>query len=599
MSMLNPSALWGLLALPVIMALLLWRAHRQRQTVPSLLLWDRLVEQGLVSARRRAALFDAAILAAAAFYALGIFALSRPTLIAARPAANRLIVIVDVSASMGTRAEGGTRLELAGERCRQLLEHLSGDWRIAVRSSPSEDAPPLDFSLTKSEALAALAALKPTDAPGNVLETLQQVLPAMPAGEPAGIVILTDHVVGPLPELRDWPIELITVGSLSGNVGIVGFDADEEKGTIFAAVRSFSGAARPVSISAEVDEVAVGTKELNLPPGQRQIAIFAQPLKGARTVAVKLSPDDELTADNAAWSVREPRAELKVAYAGEPDLLIRKALEAAGAEVIDVAAGAGTQGYPLAIYNRVAQPAFSSPHVVLIAPPEGLLGILIRGELEHPAPVVAAPDHPLMKSVTMDGVKVASAVRMLVPDRFSRLVVSDGEALIAVTGGPQGSLVVIAFQPAKSDWPLTASFPIFWLNVVKQASSVLPASGSFGFARTGQTVTVRAGESGRVSISGPETTLDLAPGPGGVAAFVPLRCGLYRHGDDAGERFAANLLDPSESDNGGTTSALDAASVAARLAAPASMARRETPLGPWALLAALVALGLFWLIQKK
>jgi len=600
MSFDHPAALWGMLALPPLVALLLWQAQRAHQVVPSLLLWERVLDAGGAGPRRRWALFDPAVLAAAVFVALAILALARPALVVSRPAPGKLLLLVDRTASMGTlREDGGTRLDAAVKRCESLFNSLSGDWGVAIRSWPERSPGPLYFSLSRRQALSQLQRLRPTSAGGDGREALRQALASLPQGATASVLVLTDAPLDPLPSIAAHPVRLIAVGGPSHNVGITGFHVDAAQGSVFAAIRSFAPAVRPVTATAYVDGAVIGSKALRLPPRGRGTVTFHHPLRRASTVRVTLSPEDELPADNAAWAVRAPTT-LEVACAGQPDLLLRHALEAAGARVTQVAADADTQAYPLAIYNCVLPRRLVSPHVVLIAPPGNFDAVTVGKQVELPKVVVTNSSHPFMRHVSgLDDVQIARATRLSLPAQYTCLVEAAGQPLIAAAGGPGRSRLLLAFEPEKSSWPLKASFPVFWLNVVDNARPGRPAAGGFSFVHTGQVVSLRARDRGALRVSGPTTRFELTPTPEGLVTFTPQFVGLYRCEGATTESIAANLLDPAESDTRGNRTVPDPQDMAQALSAPAAVKQTRTDLSPWLLLASVVFLGMFWLTQRR
>src|SRR5439155_1336569 len=130
----------GALALGAVGVLVVLHLYgRRRRTVPvgTLFLWQRVPAEPLDRRRFRPDLLF--VLQLGVLLAL-IAGFVRPYLEAATPAAERvrLLVVLDVSASMQAREEGGTRFELARRRARALVAQLlTGDEVMLVTAAVS------------------------------------------------------------------------------------------------------------------------------------------------------------------------------------------------------------------------------------------------------------------------------------------------------------------------------------------------------------------------------------------------------------------------------------------------------------------------------
>jgi len=461
-----------------------------------------------------------------------------------------MIILCDMTASMGTlQTDGRTRWRSAVEKCNRVFDMLQDNWRISLLTVPESDKSITDFSLTKRQALSILTEFAPFDAPGNVMETYRRLVLAADAEETTAVLILSDNLLSTLPDHSLQFARTISTGGPSRNVGIVSFHIDEKAGSLFTSIGNFSDDERKPSLKLVLDGSATASRNITLRPNECKPVVFQQDLAEAHTVELILSPVDELSADNTVRAILEREDTFAVAFAGKPDSLIQKALSAAVAEVVMVAPSVDTSDFRLTVYNEVLPVGPFSPHVVLISPPSGIAAVTVGGQLKVAQPVVTRPDHWLMRHASFDGVTIEKAVELRVPDRFTRLVESEGHPLIVASGENRRSQVILAFRPSDSNWPLKASFPIFWVNALNNAINEDTASKRWSFSPT-----------------------EKHPG--------------------------VNLLSTDESNNTGTATLFDPDLIAQGLSALSPVKQTTTELAPWLLLLSLVSLGAFWALRK-
>src|SRR5262245_25325918 len=134
MRLLAPIALcWLLLAAPIIFFYLL-KLKRKRQTVPSVLLWQRALEETRASTPfrklRRNLLLILQLLILLAIAA----ALARPAMTTTRIASGNTAVVIDSTASMTTRDESGgvSRLERAKQVAAGIIDSTGEGDRVAI-----------------------------------------------------------------------------------------------------------------------------------------------------------------------------------------------------------------------------------------------------------------------------------------------------------------------------------------------------------------------------------------------------------------------------------------------------------------------------------
>ncbi|MBL8963152.1 MAG: VWA domain-containing protein [Phycisphaeraceae bacterium] len=370
---------------------------------------------------------------------------------------------------------------------------------------------------------------------------------------------------------------------------------------------------------------------------------------------------DMLAADNSASMVIPPARKLSVAAVTRGNLFLAAALEGLPLARLDTRTPEEFQrtitsgqevGYDVVILDswlpESRTPGGSSPslpagrYLILgSVPPD--LGIVDRGmagqEGATPGSRLGGEavfidwmrDHAVLRNLTLDPV-VITEMRMVEVERGSGAVVmaqtSRGPGIIdASSSDGQWRAIVVPFDIARGNWAFDVSFVVFMASAVEY----------LGGASDSGPVTIEAGKlppgmvqpgtilSDRLPVgardakirlpassdrSGPsEESLSVAPD--GRIVYGPIRVrGLYEvgwtgpaaAGDSVGDgssrrMYAANLLDPSESDIG----ASDEIALASRVvrARAGSAVESDRPLWRWFLLAALAVVMLEWFVYNR
>ncbi|MCW8130845.1 MAG: BatA and WFA domain-containing protein, partial [Planctomycetota bacterium] len=138
MHFIDPIGLLGFAALAPVIALYFLKLKREERVVPSTLLWKKVIEDMHVNAPFQRLRYSLLLLLQLLMIGLLGFALARPFLAVSGTEAQRIILLIDTSASMGTRDAGPngtqTRLEAALQDARKKVDDLgnNGEMRIVA-----------------------------------------------------------------------------------------------------------------------------------------------------------------------------------------------------------------------------------------------------------------------------------------------------------------------------------------------------------------------------------------------------------------------------------------------------------------------------------
>lgn len=241
-------------------------------------------------------------------------------------------------------------------------------------------------------------------------------------------------------------------------------------------------------------------------------------------------------------------------------------------------------------------------------------GIKVVGESGASAIVDWRRDHPLLRSVNLDGLNIAKSrkIEVLPGSGATALAWSDSGPILIDTITGDVHAVVVPFDVAESDWPFNVSFVVF----IAQATSFLGDDVNGGALRQiqpGAVLTDRlppGAADASLKLPGGDVQ-SVGIGADGRVVFGPLKgVGVYelswkgpagatdaKTASGAKRFYASSLLDSPESDVG-AEDRVDLANKQALAQAKAPEVGRKQ-LWPWLLLAGMGVLMVEWFVYNK
>lgn len=447
--------------------------------------------------------------------ALFALALGRPVLEAPFTDGQRIVVLLDRSASMSARSQGAgspTRYELAQRAATDALDRFERDGfggelvLIDLSSSPRLRAGP---TRSAGEIRAAINRLEPTDGDLDFSAALDLVR-SLQAGEtdtpvPTALALFSD---------AGWMNEGSSAAQLAasgfrvifepleldrdqGNAGITALSArrspdDPDRATVFARVQTVGGR-RSIEVACLAAGEVIERRLIRLDPaadtpettnttndrasGGVSFEVFAPE---DTLVTLTLPPGDALASDDRA-SVFLPAPEplrIGLVRAGGPASTASWILEetarlaSRGAvRVIDPASSLDPGRYDLLIYDGVAptQAPANIPTLAFGVPVPGVLFTADRAPPGGGPPARWERAHPVLRDVALDALTVADVASPALDAADPEASLLRLTPLIEDETGPWLSLLdrrgtrslVAGFALGRSNWPLTVGFPIF------------------------------------------------------------------------------------------------------------------------------------------
>ncbi|MEC9373716.1 MAG: VWA domain-containing protein, partial [Planctomycetota bacterium] len=568
---------------PSLVILYFLKLKRREVEVSTTLLWKKSIEDLQANAPFQRLRKNILLLLQLLALAAGLLALAQPEIRTEASPGERIVILIDRSASMSANDGGAdgdeSRLEQARREAIQLVESLRepgvfdrdrGDEAMVIAFDDGAEVVQ-SFTADKDRLAAAINAIAPTDAPSAIDEAMRlagaYTQPTLE--EDRGLVetpgapihLWSDGRVSDAARVamnRETPLTFHAVGgAATPNLGIVACRAErsyEEAGRaqVFVGVQSTDPAPREVDVELAVDGVVSAIRTVRLPgaaagaPGDTSRTstsgvVFTLNESDAALLSIRLLADDALTADNRAWLALPPAKRLAVLYVGSAGSLLEdliavtepsRLVTATREQFERLAASGGEAEFDVIVLDGWAPQDILPAGRYLVfnaAPP--LEGVQVGAPVEDMRVIIDwSREHPALRSVSMENLYVAKRRPIEPGDAATTLAQSDeGAAIVEIAEGATRA-IVIGFDILDTNWVWDHNLVLFIASSLRylgdESSRIVR-----GEARPGGVLSTRlptdASEVELALPGGERATLQ--PGADGRVNFGPIReTGLYR-----------------------------------------------------------------------
>lgn len=569
-------AIFGLLTL----GLYLLKLRRRRVEVPFLPLWESfLVERKASALRSQLQRLFSLILSLLLVLAL-VLALGDPREERQSEGGRSLLVLIDVSASMGQKEGDRTRLALAKERAEQWFSSLGQGDRLLLVELGARPRPVEAFTSEKQRLIDAISGLRVLDVSADLeagLRLARDALRGLPNPE---IILVSDGAHEPLhgdfsdlPKLSYEPVAK-TQKEQEGNLSVTGFSARryptaqdrfevlvqiESLGMKDAAVELSIHAARPDGKKGPLLDV----QSLSLADGETIFRTYDDLDHAEEGLIAEVrrvdGKEEAFLADNVARTLLAPLKPLRVLVVGGANNFLEAALlidETLIVERVSAPQYPAQGSFDLTIFDGVfpKRDSATGPALYLGVPKEGDdYPVELGKDLSLFGFDTWKKDSGVFRSIDPYNVQVLSG-QALKPIEGDLVLAKSGNDPIMVSGQrSNGSFIALGFDPTKSDFVMRAVWPLFVSNVLEEMSPRRAGDTLLGL-RTGTFVRAMAPvDHGRALVRGPFT----GGGPVGElstlvdegrVSFFGQEAGFYDVVSDGQQsRFSASLLSAAES----------------------------------------------------
>ena len=491
---------WGLLGLvpPAIIALYFLKLRRQPLEVPSTYLWSRAIEDLHVNSLWQRLRQSILLLLQLLVVLLIAFALLRPGWSGTELEDDRIVLLVDTSASMAATDTSPSRLDTAKRDALDLIERMRP--RTAAMVISFSDVAKVEQAFTDNRRLlrSRIEQIEQTNRPSDLGEALRAAAGLANPGQtgdpnnpldiktaeaqPATLYILTDGGFATVPDFKLGnlaPEYLKQAGEEQANVAIVAFSTEvnpEKPGRVqaFGRLENHADDEATVQASLSLGDTLLDAKSVSLPPRDAKTGLpgstgVSFEMQEVETGVLKLTIDskDQLLADNTAYAVvNMPRqAKVLVVTPGSDALVLALKTEEVQkiANVTLVDPGfletkayqdqAAEGAFDVIIYDSCAPktmpdsstlfigglpPAPSQPPATAITgeAPAATDAWQPQKEVEQPIVIDVNQVHPLTQLVQMSNVRILYATPLKGPPGTVNLIDTDVGSIYAI--GPRG-----------------------------------------------------------------------------------------------------------------------------------------------------------------
>lgn len=372
MEFLNPAALFGLLALPLLLIPYLVRRKPRRLVFSSLLLF---IDGGSQASRRPLGrihlppIFFLQLL----LLALLIFALSEPVF-SVRP--THVAIVLDNSASMQAMEGGSTRLSLAQEKIGDVLDQIGLGGRVDLYVTTPSLAQVQSEPFTPAQALNAVKDIRAYDVGDPPLDYDRVLSQLARERGYERVYLFTDHPAAG----QTASAQVISVGRPQGNLAVTAFDVHrasliDARMQASAVVTNFSAKAEKTRIALKAGGATLASRELLVPASGTATATF-EGFTERPSYEVEIEARDALALDNRRFAVAPASRQLRIlAVTPRPQAAASlKSIQGVSVDVIAPADYAKFTGrdYGLEIFHFAAPAQLPANPALFILPPENI-----------------------------------------------------------------------------------------------------------------------------------------------------------------------------------------------------------------------------------
>ena len=498
--------LLALIAIPIVIFYIL-KVRLRRVPVSTNLFWNQIFEDKLPKSLWQNLRYWLSLLAQLLILALLVLAIADPILSWQTKGARRLVLIMDVSASMQAADKATSRFDSAKQAAQRVLDGVREQDQVAILTAGTRPEVVLGMGNHIPSLRRAINDLLPVDTPANLgsaVELANQLLGDAPNRQ---VIVFTDQdtpkSTNPDNRAKETnTVEYRAFGSNASNVGITQFQTrrsmvDAVGYELLVEVRNASDQPIQCRLEIELDERPVDIFPLKLQPNETWSRTLEKTsLEGGALKATlskfendqgeDLSKNNKLDVDDIAWAILPDRVIQPVLIVSPGNLFLQKVFEANPLVRVTVQKEIPTtwpENTVIVLHKIIPDPLPSNP-LFIIDPDTNSSLFSIDGLIDSPLVTEQDKDSPLMTHVRLDNVMFPNTKKLTFLTQTAKPVASciGGESLLATLAHGDKKAVVLGVNLEQSDLAFRTVFPILASNAIAWFSS---QSGELSLAISG------------------------------------------------------------------------------------------------------------------
>lgn len=498
--------LLALIAIPIVIFYIL-KVRLRRVPVSTNLFWNQIFEEKPPKSLWQNLRYWLSLLAQLLILALLVLAIADPILSWQTKGARRVVLIMDVSASMQAFDKATTRFDSAKQAAQRVLDGVREQDQVAILTAGTQPEVVLGMGNHVPSLRRAINDLQPVDTPANLgsaVELADQLLGDAPNGQ---VIVFTDQANPKNTKSDNEPkkataVEYRAFGSNASNVGITQFQTrrsmvDAVGYELLVEVRNASDQPIQCRLEIELDERPVDIFPLKLQPNEtwsRTLektsleggALKASLSKFETDQGEDRSKNNRLDVDDIAWAILPDRVIQPVLIVSPGNLFLQKVFEANPLVRVTVQKEIPTawpENTVVVLHKLIPDPLPSNP-LFIIDPETNSSLFRVDGLIDSPLVTEQDKDSPLMTHVRLDNVMFPGTKKLTLLTQTAKPIAScvGGESLFATLSHGDKKAVVLGVNLEQSDLAFRTVFPILASNAIAWFSS---QSGELSLAISG------------------------------------------------------------------------------------------------------------------
>ncbi|MHB0998859.1 MAG: vWA domain-containing protein [Armatimonadota bacterium] len=563
MSFLSPLSLLLLIPLGgIIIILYLLKLKRREQTVSSIMLWQDAVADIQANAPFQKLKKNLLLLLQLIILFMMVTAIARPYMRSKGVSDNKIVVILDTSASMRAVDVKPSRFDDAKSRALDIVSKMGPGNTMLVMTAGTKAKVAASFTSDKRSLTETITRLQPADTGCNMRQAMLLAL-SLIAGKsttPPRVVVLSDGGFETISDLsaRDAKIDFMRIGKSCDNMAITGMASRKAlsgEQQVFIGLKNFSKKEYRFNLEVYLNDNILDIREKTVPAGASRQEIIKDVDRLSGRITAKLDLIDDLEADNSASVYLSGAKKISVLLVSKGNVFLQNALNLDPRTQITrsdyMPSDFKDRSYDLVVFDRTAPPSDLPQGGYLLIGTSAYQGPASPGKtIPNPAIVDFPRNNPVNEYVDFGSVKIAGAMS-LQPEPWATPILESDGGIIGVSGSHNGrNFVQLSWNLLESDFPLRVGFPIFVTNCLDWLVPSRNVGGGES-VRTGQPIFIDVPpdttEAQVTDPSGKKQTLKVTQIPAifdntDYAGVYKVQSGSYK------KEFACNLTSSRESD---------------------------------------------------
>lgn len=446
----HPAALWLLALLIPIVLLYLLKQKRREVEVPSVLLWKQAIQD--LRAHTPFQKFRSSLLLLLQILIIVLLTaiLSEPYLSRGIQQSQRVLLVLDASASMKARDARPDRFSAAKDELVKILDSLSPSTEVMLITFSSRASVLLPFTRNINSIKNALSSTKPQDVAGR-WDELSLLLNPLLKTNPHPRVIIASDFAGMPPDLAErLGFDPRVVGSSGENLGIVRavlqpMPDNPDKQLLFYQFKNFGSRTSTVDLKISSGDSLIDAFQTTLSAGKQEDRTMELTIVRPSQLRIEIANTDSFPLDNDFVLPSKPAEPIAVNVQIKDPFLV-KALQALPNVRQEEHASI-----------QISAKEINGPGIVFLAAmPTASSGEVIQWNASHP--VLRFINPRLWHLTHVSTMKVPVQGTVLLETREGPV----GYALETV----KGRQIVFGFALSDSNLYLRAGFPVFLQNAL-------------------------------------------------------------------------------------------------------------------------------------